>query len=379
MLVSWRSARPGYQVAVTQANSNNEVIVITVLKYFYTKYLSDPQAAILAVLIVAGFSVVILMGNMLLPVFASIVIAYLLDDLVAKLKRGGLRRRYGVWVAYLLFIATFLVLLFWIIPLLTTQITSLVRELPQMIASGQKALEAIPQNYPIISEQQLAEAMRSLQQQITGFGQRIVAFSLHRIPGLITFTVYMVLMPLLVFFFLKDKWRILLWGNRFLPEQRELMNRVWLEMDQQLGNYVRGKVWEALVVGFVSGVVFTLMGMNYSILLGVAIGLSVIIPYIGAVVVTIPVLLIAYFQWGLSPDFAYVMIAYGIIQTLDGVILVPLLFSEAVNIHPVAIIVSVLLFGGLWGFWGIFFAIPLATFARALITAWPRTETELKI
>ena len=353
--------------------------MITVLKYFYTKYLSDPQAAILAILIFAGFSIIILMGNMLLPVFASIVIAYLLDDLVAKLKRSGLRRRYGVWVAYLLFIATFLILIFGIVPLLTTQITALIRELPQMIASGQKALETIPKNYPIISDQQISEAMRTLQQQITGFGQRIVAFSLHRIPGLITFTVYLVLMPLLVFFFLKDKWRILLWGNRFLPDERELMSRVWTEMDQQLGNYVRGKVWEALVVGIASGVVFTLMGMNYSILLGVAIGLSVIIPYIGAVVVTIPVLLIAYFQWGLSAEFAYAMIAYGIIQTLDGVLLVPLLFSEAVNIHPVAIIVSVLLFGGLWGFWGVFFAIPLATFVRALIPAWPRTQTETSI
>jgi len=350
--------------------------VITVFKNFYQKYLSDPQAAILAILIVAGFSIIIMMGNMLLPVFASIVIAYLLDDLVAKLKRSGLRRRYGVWVAYLLFVAALIVLLFGVIPLLTTQITALVRELPQMIASGQKALEKIPQNYPVISEQQLAEAMRSLQQQITGFGQRVVAFSLHRIPGLITFTVYLVLMPLLVFFFLKDKWQILIWGNRFLPEHRELMNKVWTEMDLQLGNYVRGKVWEALVVGVVSGAIFTFMGMNYSILLGVAIGLSVIIPYIGAVVVTIPVLLIAYFQWGLTAEFAYAMIAYGVIQTLDGVVLVPLLFSEAVNIHPVAIIVSVLLFGGLWGFWGVFFAIPLATFVRALITAWPTTQID---
>jgi putative permease len=350
--------------------------VITVLKNFYQKYLSDPQAAILAILIVGGFSIIILMGGMLLPVFASIVIAYLLDDLVVKLKRSGIRRRYGVWIAYLLFIAALLALLFGLIPLLTTQITALIRELPQMIASGQKALEAIPQNYPALSEQQLAEAMRSLQQQITGFGQRVVAFSLHRIPGLITFTVYLVLMPLLVFFFLKDKWQILIWGNRFLPKERDLMTKVWTEMDHQLGNYVRGKVWEAIIVGVISGATFTLMGMNYSILLGVAVGLSVIIPYIGAVVVTIPVLLIAYFQWGVSADFAYAMIAYGVIQTLDGVILVPLLFSGAVNIHPVAIIVSVLLFGGLWGFWGVFFAIPLATFVRALITAWPRTQTD---
>lgn len=350
--------------------------MIKVLKDFYQRYLSDPQAAILVILVVAGFSVILVMGNMLLPVFAGIVIAYLLDDLVVKLKSYGIRRRYGVWVAYLVFLAGLLLVIFGLIPLLSAQITALVRELPQMIAAGQRALQAIPENYPFIDEQQISDALRSLQRQLTGFGQQVVSFSLNRIPGLITTVVYLVLMPLLVFFFLKDKWRILMWADRYIPENRELMTRVWKEMDQQLGNYVRGKFWEALIVGAVSAIAFGLLGMNYAFLLGVGIGLSVIIPYVGAVLVTFPVIFIAYFQWGWSPEFAYAMIAYTVIQSLDGAILVPLMFSEVVNIHPIAIIVAVLVFGGLWGFWGVFFAIPLATFVQALITAWPRSEVD---
>ncbi|RJY21141.1 AI-2E family transporter, partial [Pseudomonas syringae pv. actinidiae] len=94
----------------------------------------------------------------------------------------------------------------------------------------------------------------------------------------------------------------------------------------------------------------------------------------GAVVVTVPVALIGLFQWGWSDQFIYLMIAHGVIQALDGNVLVPLLFSEAVNLHPVAIICAVLLFGGLWGFWGIFFAIPLATLFKAVLDAWPRNE-----
>ena len=89
-------------------------------------------------------------------------------------------------------------------------------------------------------------------------------------------------------------------------------------------------------------------------LLAVIVGLSVLIPYIGAVMVTIPVAIIAYFQWGLTSEFAWLLAAYGIIQALDGNVLVPLLFSEVVNLHPVAIILAILVFGGLWGFWGIF-------------------------
>lgn len=113
-----------------------------------------------------------------------------------------------------------------------------------------------------------------------------------------------------------------------------------------------------------------ILDLRYAVLLGVLVGLSVLIPYIGAAVVTIPVCVVALFQWGLATEFWYVFIAYAIIQTLDGNVLVPLLFSEAVNLHPLMIIVAVLFFGGVWGFWGVFFAIPLATLVKALSNAW---------
>jgi len=102
------------------------------------------------------------------------------------------------------------------------------------------------------------------------------------------------------------------------------------------------------------------------------VGLSVVIPYIGAVLVTIPVMMIALFQFGLQEEFYYVMLVFIVIQVIDGNVLVPLLFSEVVNLHPVIIIISVLFFGGVWGVWGVFFAIPLATLVKAVFTAWPR-------
>jgi putative permease len=177
---------------------------------------------------------------------------------------------------------------------------------------------------------------------------------------------------LLVFFFLKDKDRILGWFEQYLPRERNLSRRVWSEVDMQIGNYVRGKFIEILILLAVSYVIFTLMNLNYALLLAVLMGLSVIIPYVGATLVTIPVVLVAFFEWGMTQEFWYLMLAYAIIQALDGVVLVPLLFSEVVNLHPVAIIVAILFFGGIWGFWGVFFAIPLATLVKAVLTAWPR-------
>ena len=197
-------------------------------------------------------------------------------------------------------------------------------------------------------------------------------------PAVITVLVYLILVPLMIFFFLKDKKIVMEWVTNFLPKERHLVNEVWVEMDAQIGNYVRGKFNEILIVGAASYIAFVILGLNYAFLLAMIVGLSVLIPYIGAAIVTLPVALVGYFQWGLSSDFTWLMISYFVIQFLDGNVLVPILFSEAVNLHPLAIIVAILVFGGLWGFWGVFFAIPLATLVKALINVWPISEEDTK-
>ncbi|HEC84005.1 MAG TPA: AI-2E family transporter, partial [Thioploca sp.] len=212
--------------------------------------------------------------------------------------------------------------------------------------------------------------------KVKDISQTILSYSLASIPIVITLVVYSVLVPLLVFFFLKDKEKIFKWLVGFLPKEHSVAQQIWLEMDAQIGNYIRGKVYEIFLVGTFTYFAFAYLGLNYAPLLAVLVGLSVIIPYVGAVVVTFPVIIVAYFQWGVGPDFLWAVGAYLVIQALDGNVLVPLLFSEAVNLHPVAIIVAVLVFGGFWGFWGVFFAIPLATLVKALLSAWPRTQAE---
>jgi putative permease len=231
----------------------------------------------------------------------------------------------------------------------------------------------LPERYPeLVSAAQIDAAMDTMRQEVLGYGQTLVSVSVSSLVGVITVLVYLILTPLLVFFFLKDKDLILGWFRRYLPRHRAIARSVWADVDRQISNYVRGKFWEILVVWAVSFVTFSAFGLNYAMLLALLVGLSVIIPYIGASVVTVPVVLIAWFQWGWGAQFVWLTAAYLIIQMLDGNVLVPLLFSEVVNLHPVAIIVAILVFGGLWGFWGVFFAIPLATVVQAILTAWPR-------
>lgn len=345
------------------------------IREWFRQHLNDPQVVGLALVLLAGFVVVVLFGNMLAPVLASVVFAYLLDGLVAVLERWGMGRTLAVTAVSSAFLLVLLFTLLGILPLLSVQLTQLIDQLPDMVARGHKALMRLPERYPdFITEEQVGQLIDAIRSEAGSLGQRLLSLSLASLIGLITVLVYLILVPLLVFFFLKDKAQIIGWFSARLPRERALSARVWQEVHGQIGNYVRGKVWEIFIVGAVSYATFSFMGLQYSVLLATLVGLSVIIPYIGATVVTIPVALIAYFQWGWSAEFAWLLVAYLVIQILDGNVLVPLLLSGAVNLHPIAIIVAVLFFGGLWGFWGVFFAIPLGTLVQAVIRAWPRAQ-----
>ncbi len=354
--------------------------MIEYLKNWYQRHFSDPQVVILALFLIFGFAIVLFAGDILAPLLASIVIAYVLDGAVEVLRRSKIPRFISLTVVFAAFIALLLFIIFGLIPKLSQQLTQFFRELPNMITQGQELLMQLPEKYPslaqIFTEEQVTELIWSVRSQLISAGHNIITQPLESVVGLITILVYLILVPLLVFFFVKDKYKILKWFEGFLPANRELTNEVWFEVNQKIASYIRGKILEIFVVWSLTYVTFVFFDLDYAMLLSFLVGISVIIPYVGAAVVTIPVAFVAYFQWGIGPQLAYVLIAYMIIQFLDGNLLVPLLFSEVVNLHPVAIIVAVLVFGGIWGLWGVFFAIPLATLVNAVIKAWPRNPQD---
>lgn len=343
---------------------------------WYKQYFSDQEAVILMLFLVAGFSVVLTMGKVLAPVLTSIVLAYLLQGLVNVLQARKVPRLAAIIIAYTLFVSLLGAFLFVLVPLTWSQLVRFLNEqLPRMVNEGSTLLQVLPQRYPeLVSEQKALEIAQLVSKSVTDVVESVVSFSVTNLPTLIGLMIFIVLVPLLVFFFLKDKDQMIGWLVQYLPNERPFITRVMAEMNQQISNYVRGKAIEIIIAGGVTYAAFILLDVNYAALLGFLVGLSVVIPYIGATLVTIPVAVVAYFQFGWGSEFAWVMIVYGIIQALDGNLLVPLLFSEAVNLHPVAIITAVLVFGGLWGVWGVFFAIPLATLVKALLTSWPKVE-----
>ncbi|THB63314.1 MAG: AI-2E family transporter [Gammaproteobacteria bacterium] len=393
------------------------------IKEWWQRKFGDPQIIALGIIMAIIIGVIWFFGNMLIPVLASIVVAYLLDGFVVKLEKKGIPHLISVIIVFMLFLIITVLIIIGIVPLLSEQVTDLGRELPgkmqEMIVSGQEFFDKIKIEYPAlfrfgadgdaasvstdaalnlkgmsvepaaisvvtekivnttataqaVSQNVMQEPLFTAEQLRDAISGILSIFSVESFVAVITVMVYMVIMPILIFFFLKDKELIINWCLQFLPSDRKMVSKVWKEVDVQIGNYVRGKLFEVVIVGIVTYITFIFFNVKFSLLLGVLVGLSVIVPYVGAAVVTIPVILLGYAQFGWGAEFGYLMIAYTIVQALDGNALVPLLFSGVVNIHPVAIIVAILVFGGMWGVWGVFFAIPLATFIQAVINAWPK-------
>ena len=346
--------------------------MLNIFRGWLQRYLSDYEAVVLLVLLLLGFAVVLTMGNMLAPAFAALVLAFLMQGAVAWLERHRVSHAISVSLVFAVFVALLLVFVLILIPLIWNQVSHLLNAVPGMVREGQVLVRSLPELYPgFVSGEHVALLADSVNSHLGGLGQWAFSFSVSKLPNAVALLVYLILVPILVFFFLKDKDVLLGWFSQLLPKRRRLIDQVADEMNEQIANYIRGKAIEIVIVGGVSFIAFAVLGLNYSALLALIVGLSVLVPYIGATVVTIPIAIIAFFQWGVSDHFVILMVVYGIIQALDGNVLVPLLFSEAVNLHPVAIIIAVLVFGGFWGFWGVFFAIPLATLLKAVMTAWP--------
>jgi putative permease len=260
----------------------------------------------------------------------------------------------------------------WLGPLVYQQLQSLVLEIPKWVNAFMIFAQNVPEKYPdLVSSDQITAFLQSLSGQITAISQDFLKASIAGIQNTVTIAINLILLPVLVFFFLFDRESIISDFLNILPRERAMLKKVWVEMDGQLSNYARGKAIEIVIVGSAAAIIFMYFGLEYIALLSVLVGFSVLIPFLGAFIVTLPVAAVGLLQFGLSFDFWLLMGAYLVLQILDGYLLVPILFSDAVKLHPVVIMLAVFVFGGMFGFWGVFFAIPIATLIKAIWNSWP--------
>ena len=340
----------------------------------FRKIFSSEETLVFALLLTGAFLTLFFFGNILTPFLISIIFAYLLVGMQKRLEEYGLNSTLALILTYSFFLLLGVALMVWLVPLVYQQLQSLILEIPKWVNSFMIFVQNIPEKYPdLISSDQITTFLQSLSGQITAISEDFLKASIAGIQNTVTIAINLVLLPILVFFFLFDRESIISGFLSVLPNKRAMLQNVWVEMDDQLSNYARGKAIEIVIVGLVAAVIFMYFDLQYVALLSVLVGFSVLIPFLGAFIVTLPVAVLGLLQFGLTFDFWLLMGLYVILQMLDGYLLVPILFSDAVKLHPVIIMLAVFIFGGMFGFWGIFFAIPIATLIKAIWNSWPES------
>ena len=346
--------------------------MIKLIKDWYAENFTDPNQVSLALVLIFSITVTYILIQTIAPILVAIVLAYMLEGLVQHLmKITTVTRNFSVIIVFFLFLILSILTLFMLLPLLLDQLTLLVKSLPEIFNKSKQFILGLYDENEYIPKDYIDNLFLGLQGETSKVGNSIFTFSLASAGGLFAIIVYAILVPIMIFFMLFDKETINSWIARFFPKKLDLTRKAYSELNLKIGNYIRCKFIEIMIVWIASFILFFAIGLNYSLLLSFLCGLSVIIPYVGMIAVTIPIILVAYFQWALGSEFWYVVIGHLLIQALDGNVIVPILFSDAVNIHPFAILLSILFFGSVWGIWGVFFAIPLAVLISTILNVWP--------
>ena len=338
----------------------------------FNKLFNNEESLIFSLLILTFLLVLYFFGGLLTPFIISLIFAYLLIGLTKNLIKYGLTELVSLIISYVIFLLSGIGFLIWLIPLIFQQTQAFFIEVPIWLNNFRSFIENLVQsNQELVSSDQISSFFTEFIGRLSSISQGVLDASISGIQDTLVFSIYLIMIPVLVFFFLFDKERIVRGFLMLLPKKRAMLSEVWIEMDDQLSNYVWGKGVEILIVGFAAAVIFGIMGLNYTALLSIIVGVSVLIPYVGAFLATIPVVIVAFLQFGIGFDLYMIVGLYLLLQALDGYLLVPILFSDAVKLHPVVIMLAVFVFGGIFGFWGAFFSIPLATFIKAVWNSWP--------
>ena len=336
------------------------------------KIFSNEETIIFSFVLLIFFIVISFFGSVLTPFIISIIVAYLLVGMQKKIQSYNISEKISLVITFSIFIVAGATLVIWLVPLLYTQLQAFVLDVPNLISNFRDFISDLPSKFPdLVSSDQITIFFQAVSEEISALAQNIVKTSISSIQSAITVLLYIILFPILVYFFLFDRKNIIDGFLKVIPGRRKMFTSIWAEMDVQLSNYVRGKTIEIFIVGIAAAIIFSSLGLRYSALLSVLVGLSVIIPYVGAFLVTIPVVVVGLLQFGLGTQFTILISLYLLLQALDGNLLVPIIFSETVKLHPVIIILAVFIFGSMFGFWGVFFSIPIATFIKAVWNAWP--------
>jgi putative permease len=309
---------------------------------------------ILALLLLMAFLYAI--SSLVKLVIVAALLAYILDPWASAIEARGFKRTTATFFIFLITMLVIVIFIVLVIPIVTVEI----QEIHQRISEG-KAQVMLNQFETQIESPLKAIGLENInlaqtvQAQLQKVGQKIFSY----LKNMVTLITYIVIVPFIMFFLLRDgreikKLIIRILPNKYFEEGLKLVYK----MDIQLGNYLRGQFLDALIIGIFSIIAMSILQLNYFVIIGAFAGLANLIPYIGPIAGAIPAIIISIMQTQDLSMVPYIVLAFAIVQLLDNVLVQPLVVAKTVNLHPLIVLLVVLIGGKFFGIFGMLLAVP---------------------
>ncbi|WP_316246000.1 AI-2E family transporter [Bacillus sp. E214] len=300
------------------------------------------------------------------PFIGAALISYLLHPLVEKVHQKGLHRGLAIGLIYLVFFGAVGYGLYKGIPVFINQMIDVAERAPEMaeLYRGYIArFHSQTSSWPFGLHDRLEQIISSIEMKLSSS----ITVLIEALSGLSDFFIFVLLIPLISFYLLKDAEKIIDFGLRLFPKKsRDTTKKFLKDIDHSLGGYLRGQLLVCTIVGSFAAILFWLFGMKYPLLLSLFIGVTNIIPYFGPLIGAVPALLVAItMSTGMVIKVAIIII---VIQFLEGNVLSPIIMGKTLKLHPLIIIFALLVGGEISGILGLILAVPILAFLKVAIT-----------
>ncbi len=318
----------------------------------------------LTLLLITGF-LLYLLAPILLPFISGALLAYLGDPIVDRLEKWNISRTLSVVIVFLVLFLLLVPFFFFLIPLLESQVKLLVTKLPGYIDWLMVNLEPTLQktfgiNIPALEVEQLKSSLTDQFANMGGFFKGLVRTVSHSGAVVAGWAANLFLIPVITFYLLRDWDRLVDYIHDLLPRNIEpTVSLLSKQSDEVLGAFLRGQMLVMLALGTIYAIGLKLVGLEFSLLIGMLAGLLSFIPYMGLIVGIIVAGSAVLLQTHDPSNILWVALVFGVAQMIEGMLLTPLLVGDRIGLHPVAVIFSVLAGGQLFGFFGILLALPV--------------------
>ncbi|MAH80090.1 MAG: hypothetical protein CMP39_00180 [Rickettsiales bacterium] len=327
----------------------------------FSKLSSNQKLSTILVLFTFLLFFSIVLWDLLLPIIVALLLSYILMPVVDRLTVFLKIRFLSIFILYLFFIFILTGGLQFIVPPIVSEFNQLSINIPLYFEQTQlwfnTNLVQLQTEYPFLNNSDL----------ITNFQTNIQSFivsTFQTIPNIFfsTFSILTLLLfiPLLMFFFLYQGKDISKAFIKFIPNRYfEMFVKLFYSTGNQISSYISGIFIESVIIGFLTTMMLIFLKSDYTVLLGTIAGIANIIPYIGPIIAAIPAIIIFYLKIGTVEAALFISLGYIFVQSIDNIILKPVIFSRTVNLHPLIVFLGLLVGGMLGDMWGLILAVPV--------------------